>query len=147
MKKLLIAAVVLAAAVACGEAASTTQSHQPLALSDGTARQAPDKSTAAVPPGQTTYAPNQPVPTPIQGPLVIRQAQLTVSVASGSFDSKLSDVRHLVELEQGFIAGTDAQANPQLPADRIRTGVTSLMAPATNLDETLGAPAKPRKGQ
>src|SRR5438105_6574334 len=142
MKKLLIAAVVLAAAVACGEAASTTPAHQPLALSDGTAQQAPGKSTAAVPPGQTTYAPNQPVPTPIQGPLVIRQAQLTVSVASGSFDSKLSDVRHLVELEQGFIAGTDAQVNPQLSDDRIRTGVISFMVPAKNFDETIDALAK-----
>jgi len=139
MKKLLIAAVVLAAAVACGEAASTTPAHQPLALSDGTAQQAPGKSTAAVPPGQTTYAPNQPVPTPIQGPLVIRQAQMTVSVASGSFDSKLSDVRHLVELEQGFIAGTDAQVNPQLSDDRIRTGVISFMVPAKNFDETIDA--------
>ena len=147
MKKLLIAAVVLAAAVACGEAASTTPAHQPLALSDGTAQQAPGKSTAAVPPGQTTYAPNQPVPTPIQGPLVIRQAQMTVSVSSGSFDSKLSDVRHLVELEQGFIAGTDAQVNPQLSDDRIRTGVISFMVPAKNFDETIDALAKLGKVQ
>src|SRR5205814_5434436 len=113
MKKLLIAAVILAAAVACGEASSSSQGHQPLALSDGTAQQAPDKSTAAVPPGQTISAPNQPAPMPIQGPLVIRQAQLTVSVSSGSFDSKLSDVRQLVELEQGFIAGTDAQVRSE----------------------------------
>ena len=135
MKKLLIAAVILAAAVACGEASSS--SHQPLSLSEGTAKQAPDKSTAALPPGQTSYAPNQPAPTPIQGPLVIRQAQLTVSVTSGSFESKLTDVRHLVELEQGFIAGTDAQVNPQLSDDRIRTGVISFMVPAKNFDETI----------
>src|SRR6266566_3260218 len=76
MKKLLIAAVILAAAVACGEASSSSQGHQPLALSDGSAQQAPDKSTAALPPGQTTYAPNQPAPMPIQGPLVIRLAKL-----------------------------------------------------------------------
>src|SRR5258708_25728004 len=121
MKKLLIAAVILAAAVACGEASSSSQAHQPLALSNGSAQQAPDKSTAALPPGQTTYAPNQPAPLPIHGPLVIRQAQLTVSVASGSFDSKLSDVRHLVELEHGPIPATDGQVNPQLPPDRILT--------------------------
>ncbi len=147
MKKLLIAAVILAAAVACGEASSSSQAHQPLALSNGSAQQAPDKSTAALPPGQTTYAPNQPAPMPIQGPLVIRQAQLTVSVASGSFDSKLSDVRHLVELEQGFIAGTDAQVNPQLPDDRIRTGVISFMVPAKNFDETIDGLAKLGKVQ
>jgi Domain of unknown function (DUF4349) len=147
MKKLLIAAVVLAAAVACGEAASSSQGHQPLSLSSGTAQQAPDKSTATVPPGQTTYAPNQPAPVPIQGPLVIRQAQLTVSVTSGSFDSKLSDVRHLVELEQGFIAGTDAQVNPQLPDEGIRTGVISFMVPAQNFDQTIDALAKLGKVQ
>src|SRR6266436_1715534 len=147
MKKLLIAAVILAAAVGCGEASSSSQAHQPLALSNGSAQQAPDKSTAALPPGQTTYAPNQPAPMPIQGPLVIRQAQLTVSVASGSFESKLSDVRHLVELEQGFIAGTDAQVNPQLPDDRIRTGVISFMVPAKNFDETIDGLAKLGKVQ
>ena len=146
MKKLLIAAVILAA-VACGEASSSSQAHQPMALSNGSAQQAPDKSTAALPPGQTTYAPNQPAPMPIQGPLVIRQAQLTVSVTSGSFDSKLSDVRHLVELEQGFIAGTDAQVNPQLPDDRIRTGVISFMVPAKNFDETIDGLAKLGKVQ
>src|SRR5690348_9268087 len=149
MKKLLIAAVILAAAVACGEAASSSQAHRPLSLSDGTAQQAPGKSTAALPPGQTTYAPNQPVPAPvpIQGPLVIRQAQLTVSVTSGSFDSKLADVRQLVELESGFIAGTDAQVNPQFSDDRIRTGVISFMVPAKNFDETIDAVAKLGKVQ
>jgi uncharacterized protein DUF4349 len=142
MKKLLIAAVVLAAAVACGEAASSSQTHQPLSLSGGTAQQAPDKSTAALPPGQTSLAPNQPALVPIQGPLVIRQAQLTVSVSSGSFDNRLADVRHLVELEQGFIAGTDAQVNPQLSDDRIRTGVISFMVPAKNFDDTIDSLAK-----
>src|SRR5258707_3824247 len=147
MKRLLMAAVILAAAVACGEASSSSQAHQPMALSNGSAQQAPDKSTVVVPPGQTTYAPNQLAPMPIQGPLVIRQAQLTVSVASGSFDSKLADVRHLVELEQGFIAGTDAQVNPQLPDDRIRTGVISFMVPAKNFDETIDGLAKLGKVQ
>ncbi len=147
MKKLLIAAVILAAAVACGEASSSSQAHQPLALSNGSAQQAPDKSSGALPPGQANYAPNQPAPMPIQGPLVIRQAQLTVDVTSGSFDSKLADVRQLVELEQGFIAGTDAQVNPQLPDDRIRTGVISFMVPAKNFDETIDAVAKLGKVQ
>jgi hypothetical protein len=139
MKKLLLAAVVVAAAVACGEASSSSQPHQALSQSGGIAQQAPDKSTAAVPPGPTTIAPNQPLPMPVQGPLVIRQAQLTVSVTSGTFDSKLADVRQLVELEQGFIAGTDAQVNPQISDDRIRTGVISFMVPAKNFDETIDA--------
>src|SRR5260370_26411371 len=142
MTRLRVAAVTLAARVACGQASSSSQAHQPLALSNGSAEQAPDKSTVALPPGQTNFAPNQPAPVPIQGPLVIRQAQLTVSVSSGSFDNKLADVRHLVELEQGFIAGTDAQVNPQLPDDHIRTGVISFMVPAKNFDETIDAVAK-----
>ncbi|HET7467348.1 MAG TPA: DUF4349 domain-containing protein [Candidatus Dormibacteraeota bacterium] len=149
MKKLLVAAVILVAAYACGQsAASSAPAHQPLALSNGTAQQAPDKSTATTTtPGSISYVPSQPVPNPIQGPLVIRQAQLTVSVTSGSFDSKLADVRRLVELEDGFIAGTDAQVNPQTADDRIRTGVISFMVPAKNFDDTIDGLAKLGKVQ
>src|SRR5215813_7982622 len=115
MKKLLVVAAVLIASYACGQqsAATSAGGRQPLALSNGPTQGAPDKSATTTVPGQTSYAPQQPAPTPVQGPLVIRQAQLTVTVGSGSFDSKLTDVRHLVELEGGFIAGTDAQVNPQ----------------------------------
>ncbi|HEV2218385.1 MAG TPA: DUF4349 domain-containing protein [Candidatus Dormibacteraeota bacterium] len=148
MKKLLIAAVILAAAAACGEASMSSSAPQGRSVSGAQAlQQAPDKSTTVVPPGTTTIAPTQPEPMPIQGPLVIRQAQLTVSVASGSFDSKLADVRQLVELEQGFIAGTDAQVNPQLADDRIRTGVISFMVPAKNFDETIDSLARLGKVQ
>src|SRR5215831_17585492 len=99
MKKLLVVAVILIASYACGQQSAATSAgrNQPLSLSNGTSQGAPDKSATTVP-GQTSFAPQQPAPTPIQGPLVIRQAQLTVSVGSGSFDSKLTDVRHLVEL-------------------------------------------------
>src|SRR5215831_10618244 len=138
MKKLLVVAVILIASYACGQQSAATSAgrNQPLSLSNGTSQGAPDKSATTVP-GQTSFAPQQPAPTPIQGPLVIRQAQLTVSVGSGSFDSKLTDVRHLVELEGGFIAGTDAQVNPQTTDDHIRTGVISFMVPAKNFDDTI----------
>jgi uncharacterized protein DUF4349 len=148
MKKLLVAAVVLVAAYACGQSStSSSSSHQPLAAY-GPANTAPDKSA----PGSTTIAaPNQQVPaptqTPVQGPLVIRQAQLSLSVSSGSFDSKLADVRRLVELEDGYIAGTDAQVNPQTADDRIRTGVISFMVPAKNFDDTIDGLTKLGKVQ
>src|SRR5438094_8414671 len=107
MKKLLIAAVILAAAVACGEASSSSQGHQPLALSDGTAQQAPDKSTAAVPPGQTISAPNPPPPMPIQGPLVLRPPHLPVSVSSGSLHPRLHSARQLAQLAHGPLGRPD----------------------------------------
>jgi len=136
MKKLLIAAFVLIAALACGE---STANHTPLALRDSTGAQqaAPGKSTGTTVPGTVTYAPDQPAPTPVQGPLVIRQAQLTVTVGSGAFDSKLADVRRLVESEQGYIAGTDAAVNPENTDDHIRTGVITFMVPAGKFDDTI----------
>ena len=144
MKKLLVAAAILVAAYACGQA-TTSGSTARLPLSAGGAQTVPGKS-ASVAPGGASYAPDQPAPvpaqTPIQGPQVIRQAQLSISVSSGSFDSKLADVRHLVEQEQGFIAGTDAQANPQTPDDHIRTGVITFMVPADKFDETIDAVSK-----
>jgi hypothetical protein len=67
---------------------------------------------------------------------VIRTAQLTISVASGQFDSKLTNLRTLVEQEGGFIAGTDAQSNPTTD-ESIRTGVITFMVPAAKFDETI----------
>ena len=142
MKKLLLAAVILAVAVACGESAAMSSAgpaHQPLGLSD--------QGTASTAPGSTSFGPNQPAPTPVQGPLVIRQAQLTVTVSSGSFDSKLAAVRRLVELEQGFIAGTDASVNPQTSEDHIRTGVITFMVPADKFDDTIDQVAQLGKVQ
>ena len=139
MKNLLLAAGILIAAAACGASTNATSAGH-LAQRDGQAQVAPGKSAGTVP-GTTTLAPNQPaVPvTPIQGPLVIRQAQLSITVSSGSFDSKLADVRRLVEQEQGFIAGTDAQANPQASDGQIRTGVITFMVPANKFDDTIDA--------
>ncbi|HEY6874868.1 MAG TPA: DUF4349 domain-containing protein [Candidatus Dormibacteraeota bacterium] len=136
MKKLLIAAVVLIAALACGESTANHSAAGPLALRDSTsAQQAPVKGAPNTVPGSTL--PAQPAPTPVQGPLVIRQAQLTVTVGSGAFDSKLADVRRLVESEQGYIAGTDAAVNPENTDDHIRTGVITFMVPAGKFDDTI----------
>ena len=74
---------------------------------------------------------------PIQGPQVIRQAQLAISVKSGEFDSKLTAVRALVQLEQGYIAGTDAQVSPANANDQIRTGVVTFMVPVAKFDDAI----------
>ena len=135
MRKVLVVIAILAAAAACGgsEAASSAFSHggnAPVPAAQ------PGKGASV--PGSTDLAPNQPTTVPAPGPQVIKQAQLTLSVKSGSFDSSLAAVRGLVEGEQGFIAGTDAQANPQ-SNDQIRSGVISFMVPAANFDATIDA--------
>ena len=66
---------------------------------------------------------------------MIRQAQLTMSVGAGTFDSKLSLARTIVEAEGGYIAGTQAQTAPV--DSQIRTGVLNFMVPAANFDTTI----------
>src|SRR4030081_3296746 len=130
MKKVLVVIAMLAAAVACGE-----QACSPALSHSGAGTGVPAQTGKGSAPGNTDFAPNPPGVT-IQGPLVIKQAQLPVSVSSGSFVTKLADVRALVEREQGFISGTEAQANPQTN-DQIRSGVITFMVPAAKFDETI----------
>jgi uncharacterized protein DUF4349 len=150
MKKLIVIVAILAAAIACG-GGTTGSSADPAArsggtgLSDGTVTgNPPVKSGPVGVPDQSNTVPSV-VPT-IQGPQVIRQAQLTVTVGSGLFDSKLAEVRALVQLQGGFISGTDAQANP-VTNDQIRTGVISFMVPAAKFDDTIDKLAKMGKVQ
>jgi len=138
MRKLLVAIAILVAAAACGE---STAAHTP--LSGGGTAQAPQAVKGQ--PGSTDYGPNT-QPVPIQGPLVIKQASLMVSVGSGAFDSKLAAVRALVESEQGYISGTEAQANPEAN-DRIRSGVITFMVPSDKFDDTIDQLAKLGKVQ
>ncbi len=153
MKKVIVIIAVLAAAAACGGGAGGSSSsggtsQNPTARGGADANQ-PSKSTG-LPNGTTGGAtlPNETVPT-LQGPPVIRQAQLTISVGSGSFDSKLALVRTLVESQGGFIAGTDAQASPETAsqASQIRTGVINFMVPAAHFDATIDELAKVGKVQ
>lgn len=140
MRKVLVVVAILVAAAACGE---STASHSSMSSSGGALAPATGKGIAGAPGGSTTapgsidYAPNQPAPVPVQGTMVIKQASLTVSVASGSFDDKLAAVRALVAQEQGFISGTDAQANTPDVTDRIRSGVVTFMVPSDRFDETI----------
>jgi hypothetical protein len=145
MKKLLVVVSILVAAAACGGAASTATTTGSSHGSGGGAAYAPNQPVAApgVPskvsaaPGSTdTSNPPSTSTLPAISAQVIRQAQLSISVPSNSFDSKLVNVRTLVELEGGFIAGTDAQVNP-VTNDQIRTGVITFMVPAAHFDETI----------
>ena len=136
MKKLLVVAVILAAAAACGGAQSESPTGR--TQSAGGALSEPGAQPKTDTGGGSTnyYGPATPDQLAVQGPKVIRQGQLTVSVAAGSFDHRLADVRALVQRENGFIAGTDAQANPQTN-ESIRTGVVTFMVPADKFDETI----------
>ena len=138
MKKVLVIIAILVAAAACG-AGGTSSSGGGSSAAYGPAQQnalsgAPSKSNGSTDSANPPV--NSAVPA-IQGPQVIRQAQLTISVGAGTFDSKLAAVRALVQLQQGFISGTDAQASPTNPNEQIRSGVISFMVPAAKFDDTI----------
>ncbi|HEV2476104.1 MAG TPA: DUF4349 domain-containing protein [Candidatus Dormibacteraeota bacterium] len=142
MKKVLVVVSILVVAAACGGASGSGVSNSNY-TSRGSA-QAPidssgsQSSKSVAQPGGTTTLPGQTVPA-LQGPPVIRTAQLSVTVGSGLFDSKLQAVRTLVESEGGYIAGTDAQASPTDTPENtsIRTGVISFMVPAAHFDDAI----------
>ncbi len=140
MKKVLVIIAILVAAAACGGAGSSAPSGGSTALRGG-AGQSGGASTGAPTtingqPGDTTNPSGIGTTVPVlQGPPVIRQAQLNISVGAGTFDSKLSLARTLVEAEGGYIAGTSAQAAPI--DNQIRTGVINFMVPAANFDATI----------
>jgi hypothetical protein len=152
MKKLFVLVALLAVAAACagaGGAGSPSSSSnegtksQPVQGNGSTAPE-PNRST-----GDGTVAlPKDTVPA-LQGPPVIRQAQMTITVGNGLFDSKLLEVRTLVQAQGGYIAGTDAQARPvsdQQPG-QIRTGVISFMVPAAHFDTAIDQLSKVGKVQ
>src|SRR5450759_1518672 len=105
MKKVLVIIAILVAAAACGGASTNTTSLAPqvqrgAAQSGGTASGQP--TTINGQPGDTTNPTGAGTTVPVlQGPPVIRQAQLNISVGAGTFDSKLSLARTLVEAELG----------------------------------------------
>src|SRR3989442_12779476 len=147
MKRLVVAIAVLVGifvAAACGgSSGSTAGSGGPSHYSStalGSSSGAPVKGVPDQSAGGAIANPNpsSDVVPPLQGPQVIRQAQLAISVKSGAFDSSLAAVRSVVEIEQGYVSGTDAQANPA-NNDGIRTGVITFMVPASNFDATIDA--------
>ena len=149
MKKVLVVIAILLAAAACGGAGGASTANGPAPLPKG-APIAGGGSSSGQPttingqPGDTTNPSGSGTANPtgsgttvpvLQGPPVIRQAQLNMSVGAGTFDSKLSLARTLVEAEGGYIAGTTAQAGPV--DSQIRTGVINFMIPAANFDTTI----------
>ena len=151
MKRVIVVLAILAAAVACGGGASVSPtSEDATTRSGGTTGQTgssvgnPPAKYDAQAPDPSNQLPN--VVPAVQGPQVIRTAQLTITVGSGLFDTKLANVRALVQLQGGFISGTDAQANP-VTNDQIRTGVITFMVPAAKFDDTIDQLAKLGKVQ
>jgi hypothetical protein len=141
MKKVLIVIAILLAAAACGGAGGASTANGPASVPKG-APFAGGGSAGGQPttingqPGDTTNPTGSGTTVPVlQGPPVIRQAQLTMSVGAGTFDSKLSLARTIVEAEGGYIAGTQAQVAPV--DSQIRTGVLNFMVPAANFDTTI----------
>jgi hypothetical protein len=150
MKRVLVIIAILVAAAACGGAGSTNttslapQVQRGAAQPGGTASGQP--TTINGQPGDTTNPTGAGTTVPVlQGPPVIRQAQLNISVGAGTFDSKLSLARTLVEAEGGYIAGTTAQVAPV--DSQIRTGVINFMVPAANFDTTIDQLSKIGKVQ
>jgi hypothetical protein len=153
MKKVLVVIAILVAAAACGGAGSSASSggvslapatKAGPAQSGGSSTGAP--TTINGQPGDTTNPTGAGTIVPVlQGPPVIRQAELSISVGAGTFDSKLSAARTLVEADGGYIAGTSAQAAPV--DSQIRTGVINFMVPAANFDTTIDQLSKIGKVQ
>jgi Domain of unknown function (DUF4349) len=159
MKKVLVVIAILLAAAACGGAGGASTANGPAPQPKG-APFAGGGSASGQPttingqPGDTTNPSGSGTTNPtgsgttvpvLQGPPVIRQAQLNISVGAGTFDSKLSLARTLVEAEGGYIAGTTAQAGPV--DSQIRTGVINFMVPAANFDTTIDQLSKIGKVQ
>ena len=155
MKKVLVVIAILVAAAACGGAGSASTAAGPAlkapsaggASSSGAPPTINGQPGATNPSGSDTTNPGgtgTTVPV-LQGPPVIREAQLTMQVGAGTFDSKLSLARSIVESEGGYIAGTQAQT---APADtQVRTGVLNFMVPAANFDVTIDEISKIGKVQ
>ncbi len=156
MKKLLVMFAILVGAAACGGAQSgggTTTSQNTSygppqggnVSTGGGVTKSNGSGGGTATGGTTTGGTTLPIVPTLQGPPVIRQAQLSISVTSGSFTSKLSEVRTDIEAAGGYIAGTDAQASGDSSTgsdSRIRTAVVNFMVPAAQFDSTIDALSK-----
>ena len=142
MKKLFVILAIVVVAVACGGQAMQ-QTSEGGALKAPNPQQGSSDGTrgGTTAPGTVEGPSTVPNTVPsLQGPPVIRQARVSITVKSGSFGSKLSEVRGLVQAHGGYIAGTEAQANPAVDdsTNKIRTGVITFMVPAGAFDATIG---------
>ena len=152
MKKLLVILGIIVVVAACGGQSLQPTSKSGTAEAPNTQQSSGDGTRGGIaqPPvaNGNPQLPGDVVPA-LQGPPVIRQAQMTITVGNGLFDSKLLEVRTLVQAQGGYIAGTDAQAHPindQEPS-QIRTGVISFMVPAAHFDAAIDQLSKVGKVQ
>ena len=144
MKKLFVILAILVVVAACGGSQQAGSSSN----FGGKVPQAPNQSSGDGSRGGTTAPGTVEGPTTLpdtvpalSGPPVIRKASVAITVKSGSFASKLSDLRSLIAAHGGYIAGTEAQANPgedETAGGRIRTGVINFMVPSASFDATIG---------
>lgn len=143
MKKFLVVLGILAVAAACGGAgtgAGGVESGPPHQVSKPVTGSGQSTGSGG---GSTGSGYTSVVPV-LQGPPVIRQAQLGIQVGSGTFDSKLSQVRTIVEASGGYIAGTNAQVTTGFNQQdtSIKSGTINFMVPAANFDTTIDQVAK-----
>jgi hypothetical protein len=141
---LVVIAILLLAAACGGAGGNAATSGNSYAPAQGAPKANAGQGTISAPqPGDASTGPSTTIPNNVPtlaGPPVIRQAQLNISVGSGTFGSKLSEVRGIVEGQGGYIAGTDAQASPandSAQPTQLRTGVINFMVPAANFDATI----------
>src|ERR1700693_3235307 len=100
MKKVLVVIAIFVAAAACGGAESNSPASGGTSLSHGPVQGNGAGTPTKISGQPDTTNPSNPTDVTVPalaGPPVIRQASLTLTVGSGSFESKLNEVRALVE--------------------------------------------------
>ena len=154
MKKLFVLIALVVVVAACAGSGSTagnggtSEANALVPNQQGTGQTGRGSTGVPDAGNDATKLPGESVPI-LQGPPVIRQAQMTITVGNGLFDSKLLEVRTLVQAQGGYIAGTEAQAKPINEQDpgQMRTGVMSFMVPAAHFDTAIDQLSKVGKVQ
>jgi hypothetical protein len=93
------------------------------------------KPALGAPPRASTGAAAQaPAAVQPESQKVQRSAQVTLEVASGSFEKSLDRVVNLMRAQGGYVSGSDAQADS---GDRLRSGQVTFQVPADKFDATI----------
>ena len=139
MKKVLVIVSILAAAAACGggsvSGGGATSSNGGASLSQPVSGGGQGSKAAGQPSGTTggtTTLPGDTVPA-LSGPPVIRQAQLSMTVGNGLFDSKLTQVR---TQQNGGVGG-----RPHAACFGPRVQKEPVLAPQTHEQRLAGCAA------
>lgn len=123
-------AVLLLLPLACGLSRPSLSGPAPSKATDQSS-----KPAAVTPPRASSGAAAQaPAAVPPESQKVQRSAQVTLEVASGSFEKSLDRVVSLMRAQGGYISGSDAQADS---GDRLRSGQVTFQVPADKFDSTI----------